>query len=107
MRSRKEPREGDFTINPTTGKILKAGSSSFNEALIEGKVDKIFFKVPGDKAAVCDYVLNKDKLHISSKQSAKHKPSSKFLDSVKGVIEQYKTLRKLQEELSKLPHGKV
>jgi hypothetical protein len=107
MRSRKEPREGDFTINPTTGKILKAGSSSFNEALIEGKVDKIFFKVPGDKAAVCDYVLDKDKLHISPKQSTKHKPSPDFLASVRDIIEQYKTLRKLQEKLSKLPHGKV
>lgn len=101
------PRQGDIIINPTTGEIIKAGSDGFNNSMVEGFANKIFFKAPGDTSSICDYVVDEDKLNISPKQVNKHNFSKAAEDSVKSFIAKYKKLRELQEEINALPHGKV
>ena len=107
MRARMMPRQGDITIDPTTGEILKAGSDGFNNSLIEGFANKIFFKAPGDTSSICDYVVDEDKLNFSPKQVAKHSFSQDAETSVKEFVAKYKKLRELQDEFEALPHGKV
>lgn len=107
MRARIMPRQGDITINPATGEILKAGSDGFNNSLIEGFANKIFFKAPGDPSSICDYVVDADKWNFSPKQVRKHSFSQAAEDSARAFAAKYKKLRELQNEFESLPHGKV
>ncbi len=107
MKPRMMPRQGDITIDPVTGEIVKAGSEAFNLSMVEGFANRLYFKANGKKSAFADYDVSKNVFNKSDKIIKQDAVSQKAIDAVLKFVEKYKTLISLQEEISSLPKGKV
>lgn len=100
-------RQGNVTLHPINGQIVKAGSKNFNKAMVEGAAAKIWFQVQnpdGTDDCFASYDVETGRFNKAGDVCTKHKISDLTLNAADKFGQNVRQIAVLKDLVDSYPH---